>query len=97
MSKSAKLNRSQKDLATSSFAPSASAAHAFASEALPAPGLPAGTVVVTSERETTVNVAAVTLKVTLVASVIPGPRIVTAAATSAGDRLRFHKGSLTHR
>jgi len=40
---------------------------------------PVGTVVVMSERETTVNTAAVPLKLTLVAPVRPVPGISTAA------------------
>lgn len=42
---------------------------------------PVGTVVVISELETTVNVAAVPLNVTLVEPVRPVPRILTAAPT----------------
>ena len=53
---------------------------------------PAGTVVVISELDTTVKLAAMPLNVTLVAPVRLVPRMLTAAPTKRGGRLCFHNG-----
>ena len=58
---------------------------------------PAGTVVVISELDTTVKIAALPLKVTLVDPVRLLPRMLTSRSHLRGGRLGFHKWPQTYR